>query len=299
MTNTTAHPTRWPVVLSVEGCNRTLPIFSYRPIPTKELQNLHYPRSEITKNLDFEVLCKPQIDCTGKSAIQIVLQHLDPSFEFSSLINLTSRIAALDADRPIIFTVKDNHTHPELFASLRSEVMALSISNCLGPRTTGKLPILNLPNLIRFKLRKCLTTVIVRRSDFAANCRLRVIEFGSVTSPFFEPETFTDLPELRHLALEKSEFTSPGKSCMDLKMRQLILKLHCDCTYLWLREWLYQNPLLIRPKLRNDEIYRIGDLGSEPIFRDEIFTPMDCLKRNFDACDKRSTLLYYTINDPC
>lgn len=238
------------------------------------------------------VTCVPR-NCSGRSTIEIDTYRIK-TLEVSFLQNVSSQVALIDANRPIAFGLKDSETNPEVFVPLSKRVVMLRLFDCIGPRVTGKLPSLNLPSLLLFIVHRCRQPINVLKADFETNCLLRGVEFTGTPLAFFGEGSFTNLPNLRYLALERS---GNRRGCHDTTMQPLKTKLHCDCEYRWLRIFLAKNPTVIS-SINMTEIIDFGQqYGTSD--RIAIYTPIDCANVTYSNCREPSAQMEYSINDPC
>lgn len=194
--------------------------------------------------------------------------------------------------RPVTFTISDFQTLPAVFAPIRKIVAVLIIQFCSSSQTTSKLPSLKIPNLLALLLVHC-DGLAIKKQDFGANPKLRMIGFLNVTIENIEPETFTNLPDLKWLSLEFAW----KKPCTS-QFATHLLRFHCNCDYTWFREWLRQSPVVISSK-KEYEIFRIFFYGNYDMNRKETFVPIDCANTDLNAVSFDESQLSYSVNDDC
>lgn len=231
--------------------------------------------------------------CTSRTPLWVTLRSRNLGSEAVKAI--LTLVRDMDMDRPITVEIPEVYTTRAVLEPLISDIRYIFIFDCQSPRTTYGLASLNLTDLVSLGYWRC-HQLDVKKSDFAQNLKLRVITFDNVTFSSIEPGTFTDLSDLQMLSLDVV-FASNG--CRELLevMRATVLKLHCDCQYMWLRSWLKANPRLLTDKNMSGalmfddyvDLYRAYGL----------FTPVNCANQSFTICEKSPTQSEFTTNDPC
>ncbi|XP_055340869.1 uncharacterized protein LOC129589952 [Paramacrobiotus metropolitanus] len=88
-------------------------------------------------------------------------------------------------------------------APIRRQVIRFRVSVCSGSRPTKALALLRLTNLLEYVIERC-NDLDVKKNDFQHSLKLRVILFSGVTIRTLETDTFTNLPALKVLSLERS-----------------------------------------------------------------------------------------------
>ncbi|XP_055357118.1 uncharacterized protein LOC129602176 [Paramacrobiotus metropolitanus] len=180
--------------------------------------------------------------------------------------------------RPVLVDLDDGElVTSENVAAVRNQVILLSLSNCVSPRTTGKLSSLRFPNLLDLSLNSCYNLKI-RRSDFWQSMKLRVIEFFNGTIQSLEKDTFADLPALRVLSLEAGMASIPTFSP---EIRSYLKELHCGMAFEWFRRW-WDNKHLLK-KANYSEVYQMypSAWGNHAINESEMYLPIDCAAKPF------------------
>lgn len=256
---------------------KPLPVFEMGRVTVDECRGLNSPGCDVSS---------ASADCAG-AAIDVACGG--SSLELSVV---TSKISKLQADRPILFTIYDNQSTPEVFAPVSAQVIYLSLERCESVHTTQKLPGLHVPNLVHLRILEC-EMLMVRSQDFANNCLLRLIILEKVTFDSIEVGTFMNLPDLRYIAFD-FRWSKPFSKEMDLS----IMKLHCDCQYSWLRNWLKRNPQLIAPKTEG-EIYRVGNFASGARNQTVTSVPVDCAHGDLNTTPLNLSQVSFSLNDPC
>ncbi|XP_055344724.1 uncharacterized protein LOC129592658 [Paramacrobiotus metropolitanus] len=263
--------------------------FQLAPFPTFNCQPM---KQEECDNMAFLMIP----ECVGSSVVDLNFKH--PNRSQSSLIfrNISLGMATVRADRAVrlgmydtyltmtkMAVAVDYHFLPEgmfihqALDPIRRNIIEFTMYNC-HYRCTGKMPTLNFTSLLSFTIDKCdysyRKPLTVHRDDFAQNLRLRSIVFSECVTMELEPYTFTHIPDLRLLALEKNFFLSSWMDEKAARDQQLRLR-HCDCEYAWLRDLFRVNPGLIAPKSAG-QLYEMCQAVSPAITREEIFIPIDC-----------------------
>lgn len=177
-------------------------------------------------------------------------------------------------------TMDDRSTDPDTFRSIEPDVVGLSFWYCKDSLITSRLPLYGLKNLVGYGVNLC-ELLMVSKSDFKTNTKLRFIEFSHVSFASIQRDTFTDLPDLGHLSLD---FHSDQADLEATDHKASILRLHCDCDYLWLRSWIKRNPQIVAPKAAA-QMYALNVPYGSPrygwsIGRSQVFIPVDCRTRD-------------------
>ncbi|XP_055342008.1 uncharacterized protein LOC129590682 [Paramacrobiotus metropolitanus] len=224
----------------------------------------------------------------------------------TNAINATRLISTISPTRAVTVTVECNDLlqsellspaedalHTDVFQPIRRQVVELSRRHCSTPDATYKMYSVGLlPSLIRLEMRNCYNMTIKKR-DFALMPQLRVFEAITSSIAEIEAHTFTDLVNLRSLMLERglsdllwygktgpvSLRTLPSKADMEHMRR-----LHCDCFYAWLRNFLKTKPYLLQDRGDGEVAivgnYRTTGFGVKGEFRP--YLNVDCsLPLNF------------------
>ncbi|XP_055345228.1 uncharacterized protein LOC129593067 [Paramacrobiotus metropolitanus] len=160
----------------------------------------------------------------------------------------------------------------ENLSPIREQTVILNLYDCVSARTTGKLVKLDMPNLLNFELHNCYD-MVVKRADFWSSIKLRMILFANTTLRLLETDTFTDLPALRLLSLEK------GFSEMEVfnkNVREYLHHLHCGGEHKWFRQWWSSNGLL--HSANRKEIFNIPNNAwyNEELAASAVYLPIDC-----------------------
>lgn len=208
------------------------------------------------------------------------------------LAEAAANIGRLNASRPIQFILFDTQTVPWVFDPVRMETVHLSISACVFATVTSKLPDMDLPNLVYYGLYNCYT-VVIRRADFANNCKLRWISFTYVTFESIESDTFTNLIALQHLELD-----SGWRVPLPAEATVALVDFYCGCSFHWLRTWIGKNSLLLEAK-KDGEMFRIGSLRSEARVARNVLVEMDCATPNVSALLFDHTYELHPVNHTC
>lgn len=237
------------------------PTFLFKPITAEECRSLNIGGctnvSATSNNRSADAFI--YVNCDGTSGT------------IDEFVAISSRLGSLDKGRPIRVDIDESKTVPVVFQPVRKVILSLTICKYLNSLATSKLPNLGIPNLLRFAVFRC-NGMIIRKEDFAANTKLRVIIFHEATIDSIETVSFTNLPDRQHLSLEavwKRPFTS--------EFIAHLLRLLCNCEYSWFQRWLKQNPILTSPK-KIGEMHRIGQFFNPDWSRKETFWSIVCVK---------------------
>ncbi|XP_055352980.1 uncharacterized protein LOC129598915 [Paramacrobiotus metropolitanus] len=268
--------------------------FQLAPFPTFNCRPMKQEECD-----DMALLMIPE--CVGWTVVDLDLKHPNRSQSLSVFRNISLGIATVRADRPVrlgtydtyltmtkMAVAVDYHYLPEgLFIHqaldpIRRNIIEFTMYNC-HYRCTGKMPTLNFSSLLSFTIDKCdysyRKPLTVQRDDFAQNLYLRSIIFSECVTMELEPYTFTHIPDLRLLALEKNFFRYSWMEAEGARDRQYLRLRHCECEYAWLRDLFRVNPGLIAPKSAG-QIYEVCQAVSPVVKREEIFVPIDCTNPN-------------------
>lgn len=270
-----------------------LPKFIYRDITREQCRSL---RSDATTPTSTTNVANCSVAYRSHNCAKGYVLFINCIAGAGDLISLTEKIKNMDTRRPVSFSMRDFQYLPQVLAPVRLYVTRVDIHNCLRSSTTSKLPTLNVPNLFNFGMFEC-KNQIIRRQDFSKNARLRIITFGlNVTFREIQADAFSDLFDLRHLALEYRF----GRENVPFDKNQMtrLMQLHCSCEFAGIRRWINQNPLLISRKEANRVRIFGESAGNSDISQEISFVSIDCARETFeDAYLNKSTT--YTVNDPC
>ncbi|XP_055345214.1 uncharacterized protein LOC129593057 isoform X2 [Paramacrobiotus metropolitanus] len=160
---------------------------------------------------------------------------------------------------------------------VRQQTIILNLYFCASTRTTGKLVTLGFPNLLNFELHNC-RAMVVKKTDFWSSIKLRMILFANTTLRSLEENTFTDLPALRLISLEKG-FSEMEVFSKDI--RNYLQKLHCGCEYEWFRQWWSKNQLL--RSVDRSQIFHIptNSWHNDNVTKRDMYLPIDCAANPF------------------
>ncbi|XP_055356131.1 uncharacterized protein LOC129601357 [Paramacrobiotus metropolitanus] len=239
------------------------PVFEGRPISEAECNNL--PKNNCWKGM---VNCRVSyaklkrvigsvmtLECYGNATDR---EYLDTT----TSISLSNRNRAVEAFYSEKF---DSYKlSSEAVAPIQKQIIELHFLNCKDQSSTSRIGALPLSNLLALQIFSC-NNLIVKKNDFAPFKHIKFLDFFLTSFASIEPNTFTDLPQLKSLLLEaesKAEIAA-------------IRKIHCDCDYAWLRNWLDANPHLLSDR-DEGELYIIGNHLSKRVFRSTAFYAVDC-----------------------
>ncbi|XP_055344752.1 uncharacterized protein LOC129592684 [Paramacrobiotus metropolitanus] len=193
---------------------------------------------------------------------------------------------------------------PETVDPIKKQVIELYLMNCKDQSTTYRIGALPLSNLLYLQISSCKDGLVVKKSDFAPFTHLRSLDFFLTSIASIEPDTFKNLPELRSLALENrlgaNALRGSNASDSDLNVAA-VRKIHCDCDYAWLRNWLDAHPYLLSDR-DEGELYVIGNRLSNRVFRSTAFYAVDCASPTLfieQGEFKDRTGLRFSVNAHC
>ncbi|XP_055348127.1 uncharacterized protein LOC129595225 [Paramacrobiotus metropolitanus] len=166
------------------------------------------------------------------------------------------------------------------FANLspvREQTVIFYLNSCQSHRATDTLSVLRFPQLLEFGLRDC-RDLDVRRSDFWHSSKLRLITFYNTALRLLEAGTFSDLPGLRLLALERGFSTM---QVFDADVRDYLARLHCGCEFQWFRDWWRVNGLW--QQAAEGDVYDIpyDSWRSDNFTRKDVFLSVNCAQTPF------------------
>ncbi|XP_055356559.1 uncharacterized protein LOC129601715 [Paramacrobiotus metropolitanus] len=257
------------------------PTFNCNPMTQAECDNLALLRMDT---------------CVGAKVIDLDLQK-GARRELSNLGRNTSLgIQKIPKDRAVTFGISESAlTVPEFtqgvdFATLpenmflsiavtpiAKQIISFTLYNCQKVTCTSKLASLALSNLQSFTLDGCSEWVHpwLKREDFAASPRLRMVVISRCVPFDLDAFTFTNLPDLQLLALD-NQVTSYSKSYSDAGLLHL-RNLHCDCKYAWLRDLFTANPGLLGERAAGS-VYQVCDAANPALKKEDVFVPVNCKK---------------------
>ncbi|XP_055348763.1 uncharacterized protein LOC129595707 [Paramacrobiotus metropolitanus] len=188
-----------------------------------------------------------------------------------------------DEEDPVTFDVVE---------PVQNQIIDLCILDCRYPNTTAKVYELGtFPYLYSFALNGC-ANMTIQKKHFSRMPQLRMIAFYMSTIETLEPGTFTDLPLLRSLILERffgmvlATENDPSQAAMYSHIGtedylDRLYTLHCDCSFAWLRNFLKRKPYLIEAKVPG-EVFIVGNYLSEGVERTgngtDVFS-VDCSRK--------------------
>ncbi|XP_055348978.1 uncharacterized protein LOC129595872 [Paramacrobiotus metropolitanus] len=188
---------------------------------------------------------------------------------------ITTAISGISQKRALtlaLYDSTDNRAtalHYEVVEPVRSQVIQLSALYCKTPNTTAKVYAMGImPNLLCFQLGWYCHGLVIRKIDFSRMPHVRAIQFIiSTTIAEMEPYTFTDLSNLQILTLEDQiagDLYSRGendhgmaKGFLPDHVFEHIRRLHCDCSFSWLRNFLKKKPYLIMA-MKKSQLMKVG-----------------------------------------
>lgn len=216
-------------------------------------------------------------------------------------VSIISESQNFKVNRTFYLSVSEKTTDMKIFSPIKNEVVGLALDKCLDFKVTSRLGSLNFANLRSYTVSNC-DQLQVRKVDFSGNLKLRRITFVTVTFASIEKDTFTDLPALKHLALE---YHPKKKGFSDEIHMASAVNLHCSCDYTWLRKWMKSHPQIISPKTSQEsyemDVPLFEARNKDPIELFECFLPMDCASRSINEIEnrKQKSPADFSVNDPC
>lgn len=195
--------------------------------------------------------------------------------------------------------LRGDRARSQCVASFRKNVVVLSIQSCSDKRTTSWPRDFTLANLETLFIQSC-EELEIRKMDFSASCKLRYIAFYLVTFTSIEKDSFTNLPELKHLQLE-----SYGGRLRQSEVAAWISRLHCHCDYSWFRRWLKGNPRILASKTIAQTLAlhipydSVDQLTAALPMYGTLFVPVDCASFSPKYFTHEAPPSQFTVNDPC
>ncbi|XP_055342626.1 uncharacterized protein LOC129591118 isoform X2 [Paramacrobiotus metropolitanus] len=210
--------------------------------------------------------------------------YLEVACEESRLVAAAAaNISRISPRRAVVLSLSDgNGTEDTLQASvvepIRQQIISLSVGSCATPYTTVKIHRLgDLINLLGLQINHC-SGLIVRKRDFQRMPRVRQIVLRLSSIQFLEPYTFTTLVHLHSLVLESyvsvdmvhheerdkmnEEVALPLPPNWKYYELEEVYRLHCDCSFAWLRNFFKTHPYLTTEKDRG-EVFIVGSYASD------------------------------------
>ncbi|XP_055355131.1 uncharacterized protein LOC129600574 [Paramacrobiotus metropolitanus] len=210
------------------------------------------------------------------------------------VIKTTKRVSQISPQRAVVLDLleipgKEDLITVAVVEPIRNQTVGLTVTGCYAPNTTSRIHNLGtIPALHSIGLHGC-RDLAIQKSDFDRVPQLRQVVFDLSTTDTLEPGTFTDLPHLRNLVLEKKlilaliSAKNPNRTSNFSNDRYIdyVYTLHCDCSFAWLRRFFKQNRYLIEGK-EPGEVFRIGSYFSEAVRKTgngtDVFS-VDCSKK--------------------
>ncbi|XP_055352928.1 uncharacterized protein LOC129598865 [Paramacrobiotus metropolitanus] len=244
-----------------------------------------------------------------------------PTSDRAAVSQLTTSISAISPERAVILTLHErtdahDQVHYDVINPVRYQVIELVHINCATPTITSKLyNVGTLPSLVTLKFQLC-RNLVIHKSDFSRMQQVQWISFFLSTIAALEPYTFTDLPLLKTLLLENglgaelymlSEEADPrwrtNPSPLSYADFDTVRRLHCDCSFVWLRNFLTRHPFLMADK-RSGEFAIIGNYMSPWVNTDAVWPvglSVDCARNLTYASARVGPLFSYNTScyTPC
>ncbi|XP_055332197.1 uncharacterized protein LOC129584116 [Paramacrobiotus metropolitanus] len=221
--------------------------------------------------------------CLYGSILQQIVRKVEQTVVFlecqnnasvQEFLDTASNIAANSPNRAVVLHLTGkitNQTFANIVDPIRNQVTELIFDDSESRRekhATSKIGALPLMYLLYLKFANARDLVIQKR-DFLNFAYLRRLEFYLSLIASVERDTFTSLPLLRSFQLESGMedrlgypsdeviITTESLACRDPDSFYLN-PLRCNCTYVWLRNWLKANPHLLKERAEG-ELYIIGN----------------------------------------
>ncbi|XP_055342618.1 uncharacterized protein LOC129591111 [Paramacrobiotus metropolitanus] len=240
-----------------------------------------------------------------------VLQLNCISDESSIIAAAVSNISHISPRRAVILGLSDgngtmNTLQASIVGSIRQQLIALGVVGAATPYTTARIyRVGDLVNLLQLQISSS-SGLIVHKQDFHRMPRIRQISFESASIRFLEPYTFTTLPHLRSLVLDggiswywidRNYFMKNVKPSMD---EDEVRRLHCDCSFAWLRNFLKTHAYLTSSKGKEDVFSVASYISPDTSGRGSNYSDslsVDC-KGNF-TLDNLQTGTEFSYNTGC
>ncbi|XP_055343163.1 uncharacterized protein LOC129591518 [Paramacrobiotus metropolitanus] len=220
------------------------------------------------------------VNCTSKPWLKLAC---DKDVTDEVVLHLSTAMARYPLRYTVLNVYDGSHLDRDAFNPIRRQIIEMSVLFCYSPVTTQRMAGLYFPNLISLRFSHCYNLNITRR-DFTAKIapssytKLRILDFHRSTIQALEQGTFTDLPALRLLAMEtKLHFMYSFVPVM----RQYLNRLHCGCTFAWLRLWRKTNARLMVKASWYEVFFFEGIRGNYPYDRRDVYYPIDCNVKPF------------------
>ncbi|XP_055354401.1 uncharacterized protein LOC129600038 [Paramacrobiotus metropolitanus] len=218
----------------------------------------------------------------------------------SDMLELTRNISSISPNRAvtILLSEKGGASHPvhsDVIEPIRQQIVELAVLSNTSATTYKVFEAGILPRLLRFEVQYG-NNLDVKKRDFSRMPEVRMICFKSSIIDTLERYTFMDLPALESLVLEKEiSFALYRKEKYAQRNRgrpyeyglissediQKVRRLHCDCSFAWLRNFLKRRPHLVSHK-GEGEVFVVGNFYSPFVFTQESASPemlsVDCAR---------------------
>ncbi|XP_055348734.1 uncharacterized protein LOC129595678 [Paramacrobiotus metropolitanus] len=215
-------------------------------------------------------------------------------FQNSSVVAETTKTIRLTSPkRAVTLSLMDgidsnNSLMYDVIDPIRNQTIDLWMESCIATDLTRRIYNVGvLPNLFVLGISWC-RNMTVLKEDFSRMPRIRMIIFTMSTMLSLEPGTFTDLPHLHSLILERDLFmlvpemlpnnrghTPNEKLIRMLDTRDYVWRLHCGCALAWLRNSLRNRPYLIKDREEGEGL-TIGDYKSPQVWKNMDALSVDC-----------------------
>ncbi|XP_055331655.1 uncharacterized protein LOC129583710 [Paramacrobiotus metropolitanus] len=245
--------------LTDAGQSGTFPHFSFDPMTPEQCAR------------QFTAHCAPPNLTAANCTLNYVQIHCDNQANDEEIRQLAQSFSQ-SPQRAVFVSLTDRPSLNFDISPVRNNTVMLHLYNCVSPRTTYKLAGPGFANLWDFQLHNC-QDIVVRKYDFSWTSELRSIQFVNTTMRSLEQDSFTDLPALRMLSLERG-FSEMSQ--FSVQVADYLQQLHCAYEYQWFRKWWPGSQLLRRAKA--GEIFRMPVLSweNEEIGKRDVYLPIDC-----------------------
>ncbi|XP_055350892.1 uncharacterized protein LOC129597397 [Paramacrobiotus metropolitanus] len=235
--------------------------------------------------------------CTGLKVIKLSCNSGTTSQDWEDAAATVARLPL----RPVSLHLQDRlprYEAPIAFRPIRRLISNFIISWCKDSRCTSALSIFGLVNLLGVTIAFS-SDLVIKKADFNGLYRLQCVSFRRTTVLTLEPGTFSNLPELKLLTMEREILLDTPQQAVDVDERgEYVWRLHCDCAFSHFRTWRKNNKAL-RLEVEAGELGSIEGVTSYGAFtKDDVFYPVDCRATATANFTINLGQWEYSINEP-
>ncbi|XP_055352925.1 uncharacterized protein LOC129598864 [Paramacrobiotus metropolitanus] len=223
--------------------------------------------------------------CMNDRRFAVLCSHNTSTRQIKDLVTLTTEKPL----RAVTLALGYNLVYPKpyLFWPVSKQVIQFVMEECTWHANATRIfPALRFANLLHLGVKHCFCLVL-QRSDFAGWKKLVMVEFVGGTIWSMEPGTFTNLPALKILNVEKEPLGVLQRQQYPYLVRQhfreFVYRIHCACEFAHFRAWRKSNKNL-QSTGRPGEIYHVqGIIVNRDITPEtyQMYIPVNCSMLHF------------------